>query len=110
MMFEHEGSKPNEEEHLLSPSQQWTSMADLKPAQEAKSPTRIEGAYADDSRNGTSGTDFSRQVLTEESQSIVEYKVYKRRWFGLVQLVLLNIIGSWGVRIERLRVVKVVDG
>ncbi|KAG0648666.1 Peramine biosynthesis cluster [Hyphodiscus hymeniophilus] len=24
-----------------------------------------------------------------------EYKVYKRRWFGLVQLVLLNIIVSW---------------
>ena len=25
------------------------------------------------------------------------YKVYKRRWFGLVQLVLLNIIVSWDV-------------
>ncbi|KAK0617330.1 major facilitator superfamily domain-containing protein [Immersiella caudata] len=24
-----------------------------------------------------------------------EYKVYKRRWFGLVQLVLLNIMASW---------------
>ena len=24
-----------------------------------------------------------------------EYKVYRRRWFGLVQLVLLNIIVSW---------------
>lgn len=27
----------------------------------------------------------------------VEYKVYKRRWFGLVQLTLLNIIVSWDV-------------
>ncbi|KAG9235905.1 major facilitator superfamily domain-containing protein [Amylocarpus encephaloides] len=27
--------------------------------------------------------------------STVEYKVYKRRWFGLVQLVLLNIVVSW---------------
>jgi hypothetical protein len=26
-----------------------------------------------------------------------EFKVYKRRWFGLVQLVLLNIIVSWDV-------------
>lgn len=26
-----------------------------------------------------------------------EYKVYKRRWFGLVQLTLLNIIVSWDV-------------
>ncbi|RFU27715.1 hypothetical protein B7463_g8614, partial [Scytalidium lignicola] len=26
---------------------------------------------------------------------MIEYKVYKRRWFGLFQLVLLNIIVSW---------------
>lgn len=26
-----------------------------------------------------------------------EYKVYKRRWFGLLQLTLLNIIVSWDV-------------
>jgi len=30
------------------------------------------------------------------------YKVYKRRWFGLVQLTLLNIIVSWDVRIHPL--------
>jgi hypothetical protein len=28
-----------------------------------------------------------------------EFKVYKRRWFGLVQLVLLNIIVSWDVSV-----------
>ncbi|KAH8599619.1 major facilitator superfamily domain-containing protein [Bisporella sp. PMI_857] len=27
--------------------------------------------------------------------SVKEYKVYKRRWFGLIQLVLLNIVVSW---------------
>ena len=26
-----------------------------------------------------------------------EYMVYKRRWFGLVQLILLNMITSWDV-------------
>jgi FLVCR family MFS transporter 7 len=26
-----------------------------------------------------------------------QYRVYKRRWFGLFQLVLLNIIVSWDV-------------
>lgn len=31
-----------------------------------------------------------------------EYKVYKRRWFGLVQLVLLNIIVSWDVGVHSL--------
>lgn len=30
-------------------------------------------------------------------QDISEYRVYKRRWFGLVQLALLNIIVSWDV-------------
>ena len=27
-----------------------------------------------------------------------EYHVFKRRWFGLVQLILLNIVVSWDVR------------
>jgi FLVCR family MFS transporter 7 len=35
------------------------------------------------------------EVHGEEPDII--YKVYKRRWFGLVQLVLLNIIVSWDV-------------
>lgn len=30
-----------------------------------------------------------------------KFKVYKRRWFGLVQLVLLNIIVSWDVSMTR---------
>jgi hypothetical protein len=36
-------------------------------------------------------------VGTEAGVAGVEYKVYKRRWFGLVQLTLLNIIVSWDV-------------
>lgn len=31
------------------------------------------------------------------AEEVQEYKVYKRRWFGLVQLTLLNIIVSWDV-------------
>lgn len=34
------------------------------------------------------------------------YKVYKRRWFGLVQLVLLNIIVSWDVSIPLLLIFR----
>lgn len=40
----------------------------------------------------------SNAPLTEpslEGTSPVEYKTYKRRWFGLVQLILLNIVISW---------------
>jgi FLVCR family MFS transporter 7 len=33
----------------------------------------------------------------KESYSHTHYKVYKRRWIGLGQLVLLNIVVSWDV-------------
>ena len=29
-----------------------------------------------------------------------EYRTYKRRWFGLAQLTLMNIIVSWDVRLN----------
>jgi hypothetical protein len=38
----------------------------------------------------------------ETTSAVVEYKVYKRRWFGLIQLVLLNIIVSWDVSFQLL--------
>jgi hypothetical protein len=31
-----------------------------------------------------------------------EYRTYKRRWFGLIQLILLNIVVSWDVRLSGL--------
>ena len=31
------------------------------------------------------------------SNSDTQFRVYKRRWFGLIQLVLLNIVVSWDV-------------
>ncbi|KAN0106467.1 MFS general substrate transporter [Hyaloscypha variabilis] len=40
----------------------------------------------EDGNNGTEAVDGTGERV---------YKVYKRRWFGLVQLVLLNIIVSW---------------
>lgn len=33
-----------------------------------------------------------------ETYSHAHFRVYKRRWFGLAQLVLLNIVVSWDVR------------
>ena len=35
-----------------------------------------------------------------ETPIAVEYRVYKTRWFGLVQLVLLNTIVSWDVSVS----------
>lgn len=39
----------------------------------------------------------SRDGLLEGGGGDVEFKVYKRRWFGLLQLVLLNVVVSWDV-------------
>lgn len=45
---------------------------------------------------GSPGLDGVAQAAGEEQWS-GEYRVYKRRWFGLLQLMLLNIIASWDV-------------
>lgn len=47
--------------------------------------------------NAASGGAGTGMDGTAEEGGNVVYKVYKRRWFGLVQLVLLNIIVSWDV-------------
>lgn len=44
------------------------------------------------------GTDEREEVERTATEGTV-YKVYKRRWFGLVQLVLMNIIVSWDVSV-----------
>ena len=80
-------------------------MTEVDPAQEAKSPART-GVGEDCA--GVAMSDFDRPVSTERTH--VEYKVYKRRWFGLVQLILLNIVESWGVRSPHLTTAKNVDG
>ena len=47
-----------------------------------------ERAYRDDDGSAVS-------VTAAASERV--YKVYKRRWFGLLQLTLLNIVASWDV-------------
>ncbi|KAG8530950.1 uncharacterized protein KY384_004307 [Bacidia gigantensis] len=61
---------------------------------------RVDTRYTDDpertrssdlSRADTSGTEGE----TAPINGAAEYRVYKVRWFGLIQLVLLNVIVSW---------------
>ena len=47
-------------------------------------------------RDGSTSTEVNSQTPAMTSDGVV-YKVYKRRWFGLIQLILLNIIVSWDV-------------
>ncbi|KAJ4371443.1 hypothetical protein N0V83_004660 [Neocucurbitaria cava] len=41
------------------------------------------------------GTDRRQRKSKKKSYSHAHFKVYKRRWLGLTQLVLLNIVVSW---------------
>lgn len=57
---------------------------------EGDTPDRRSG---DAARGHNAGRDYEG----EEPLGGQEFKVYKRRWFGVAQLVLLNIVVSWDV-------------
>lgn len=46
---------------------------------------------------GGNGADGASAMSVTAAASERVYKVYKRRWFGLVELVLLNVVASWDV-------------
>ncbi|KAI1380347.1 MFS general substrate transporter [Hypoxylon crocopeplum] len=46
-------------------------------------------------RDTTGSQEVENASIENGDRASVTYKVYKRRWFGLVQLTLLNIIVSW---------------
>ena len=62
---------------------------------------RVETSYTDDASNGEASA--LGAVRTAESTMPISgpqettYRTYKMRWFGLGQLVLLNIVVSWDV-------------
>lgn len=51
----------------------------------------------DEAREGSGGTEGPHLANGAPADGATTYKVYKRRWFGLFQLALLNIIVSWDV-------------
>lgn len=69
------------------------AMGDVIAPSEDKSRANLGEAdgveLAERKTDGTEGEDVVREGRV--------YKTYKRRWFGLVQLVLLNIVVSWDV-------------
>ena len=92
----------NETEHLLCHDSM--EMRDMSPQQtrENKHPSQLEERYTDEQSNGdASGSRPSVAGVDEIASPInggrTEYRVYKIRWFGLTQLILLNIIVSWDV-------------
>ena len=94
------GHRPSEEHLLLDED---TEMADLQhPREDHKNSPQVRTQYSDDP--GGNGEGSASHALHEVSTTETEpaeqqpvYKVYRTRWFGLFQLVLLNIIVSWDV-------------
>ncbi|KAA6411043.1 MAG: hypothetical protein FRX48_05354 [Lasallia pustulata] len=98
--------RPSEEHSLLSQSAsgEWTELSAMGSGDDQAS--RVEERYVDErgdrvveEREGAQGEEEGGR----EEGEVVVYKVYKRRWFGLIQLVLLNIIVSWDVRLPHPR-------
>jgi FLVCR family MFS transporter 7 len=98
---------PQEQEHLLSDHDAPSSVRDSYEMEPAASSNGKPGPATEvqdmPQRSGSAlnNEDFSvpSEVLAESrgSDHPQQYRVYKRRWFGLFQLVLLNIIVSWDV-------------
>lgn len=103
-----ERHQPNSEaDHLLSEDEGWMEMAELHQAgtgdKDGESQMhQVESRYTDGepSQMEASRT-ISRgdgdEVALADNGGYVEYRVYKIRWFGLTQLILLNIVVSWDV-------------
>ena len=63
-----------------------------------KKAVRVETGYATEVvEEDPSRTEMIPQPDTPGAGAHTEYRVYKIRWFGLGQLILLNIIVSWDV-------------
>jgi hypothetical protein len=113
---------PPSEERLLPVNQLGIEMADLGAIESqeqgrssshgesnaqagpaSKSTSQNQERYTDHPDHETADIVVTREVsgtaLVASSTPVV-YRVYKRRWFGLMQLVLLNIIISWDVSIH----------
>ena len=90
-----------EAEHLLPTKDGMSEMENLGP-QHGNLATLSNG-FTVEERSPTEDVTNTAELLSpvmsrEANGGQIVYKTYKRRWFGLTQLVLLNIIVSWDVR------------
>ncbi len=90
----------SEAEHLLHKDEDWMEMAGLEHERsgEESQQSHLERIYSDGEPEATRTRSITEgdEVALANGQHVV-YRVYKIRWFGLTQLILLNIIVSWDV-------------
>ena len=85
------------QERLLAQEVELTATADQGLDHGIKNQAQIRVEHADEARNNASRHIENLEGPANGADRSIGYKVYKRRWFGLGQLVLLNIIVSWDV-------------
>ncbi|KAI9816138.1 MAG: hypothetical protein M1832_005145 [Thelocarpon impressellum] len=66
-----------------------------KTAGGATTAAACDTAYAPVAPSGTRDELLPAEAIEAADRAPVQYRVYRRRWFGLAQLVLLNIVISW---------------
>ncbi|KAL8879008.1 MAG: hypothetical protein Q9198_003300, partial [Flavoplaca austrocitrina] len=82
-----------EQERLLGHDIEFEDMTER--TLDNKASAYMENEYREDTDRGqVSGVDGAPDD-GQDGQAPPVYRVYKRRWFGLMQLVLMNIIVSW---------------
>lgn len=97
-MHRNHGTPSIEAEHLLPTKNGMSEMENLSPQRWNLS--RTETGLTVEEQSQLAGTNSAElpMMAREANGGQVVYRVYKRRWFGLMQLVLLNIVVSWDVR------------
>lgn len=89
--------RPSQEQLLSGHVPEEAEMSDLGP-RHVKNQVRVQAEYEDAMGNdGPSIAEATHGGAFTEPGAQIQYRVYKRRWFGLMQLILLNIIVSWDV-------------
>lgn len=99
-MYRGHGPYSIEAEQLLPMQGGMSEMADLSPQRESLSRTET-GLTMEEEHHAELSSPNSAELpmmAREANGGQVVNRVYKRRWFGLTQLVLLNIVVSWDVR------------
>ena len=90
----------SEAEHLLHEDEDGMEMAGLEHERsgEENQQSHVELTYSDEELEATRTRSIPEgdEAALANGENVV-YRVYKIRWFGLTQLILLNIIVSWDV-------------
>ena len=91
--------------HLLSGDEEEVELSDMTSSlsEDKSNVTRVDTRHTDDTEHTGPSSSAAGILGTEDEHAHfidgegAQYQVYKIRWFGLVQLVLLNIVVSWDV-------------